>query len=66
VRDNGLPAARTTAITTALKGAEQMSGAKRSAALKTLAGQLDQDVASARDAKRVRALATVVKELEAK
>jgi hypothetical protein len=66
VRDNGLPAARTTAITTALKGAEQMSGAKRSASLKTLAGQLDQDAASARDAKRVRALATVVKELEAK
>ena len=66
VRDNGLPAARTTAIMTALKSAEQMSGAKRAAALKTLAGQLDHDAASATDATRVRALATVVKRLEAK
>jgi hypothetical protein len=64
VRDNGLPAARTTAIMTALKSAEQMSGAKRAAALKTLAGQLDHDAASASDAKRVNALATVVKRLE--
>ena len=66
VRDNGLPAARTTAITTALKSAEQMSGAKRSAALRTLAGQLDHDATSASDAKRVRALAAVVQGLETK
>ncbi|MEO7040658.1 MAG: hypothetical protein ABI035_00180 [Gemmatimonadaceae bacterium] len=64
VRDNGLPASRTTEITGALKNAEKMSGASRAAALKTLAGQLDQDASGARDAARVRALATVVKGLE--
>lgn len=64
VRDNGLPAARTTAIASALNSAEKMSGAARTAALTTLAGQLDRDAASATDAKRVSALATVVKGLE--
>jgi hypothetical protein len=64
VRDNGLPAARTTAIASALNSAEKMSGAARTTALKTLAGQLDHDAASATDAKRVSALATVVKGLE--
>ncbi len=66
VRDNGLPAARTTAIMTALKSAERMSGAKRTAALKTLAGELDHDASGASDARRVHALAAVVKRLETK
>jgi hypothetical protein len=64
VRDNGLPEARTSAIESALKNAEGMSGAKRTAALKKLAGELDHDAASASDAARVRALAKVVRGLE--
>jgi len=64
VRDNGLPEARTSAIESALKSAEGMSGAKRAAALKKLAGELDRDASGASDAARVRALATVVKGLE--
>lgn len=64
VRDNGLPASRTTAITNALRSAEKLSGTARAAALKTLAGQLDRDASGASDAARVRALATVVRGLE--
>ena len=41
-----------------------MSGAARTAALKALTGQLDQDVSGASDATRIRALATVVRGLE--
>lgn len=66
VRDNGLPEARTSAITSALKSAEAKSGAARSSELKTLATSLDQDASGARDAGRVRLLAGVVKALEAK
>ncbi len=66
VRDKGLSSARTTAISAALKSAEQMSGTRRSGALKSLAAELDHDAAAASDAPRVRALASVVKELEAK
>jgi hypothetical protein len=64
VRDNGLPAARTSAIATALTRAEKTSGSARANALKTLASQLDSDAASATDATRVHALATVVRGLE--
>lgn len=64
VRDNGLSAARTSAISSALNSAEHMSGTARANALKTLAGQLDSDATSASDARRVRALANVVKGLE--
>lgn len=64
VRNNGLPAARTSAIASALKSAEQMSGARRAGALRTLAGELDHDAASATDTARVRALAGVVKGME--
>lgn len=66
VRDNGLPDARTAAITSALKSAESKTGAARSSELKTLATSLDQDASSARDARRVRLLAGVVKALESK
>ncbi len=41
-----------------------MSGAARTAALKTLAGQLDQGASGASDAARVRTLAPAVRELE--
>jgi hypothetical protein len=64
VRDNGLPAARTSAIAGALKNAEHMSGASRANALKALAGELHHDVMSAHDATRVQALADVVTRLE--
>lgn len=64
VRDNGLPAARTSAIASALRSAEQMSGVRRATALRRLAGELDRDAASASDASRVRALANVVRGLE--
>ena len=64
VRDNGLPARRTSAISSALKRAERLSGAAREAALRKLASDLDRDVSGASDATRVRALSSVVKELE--
>jgi hypothetical protein len=64
VRDNGLPAARTTAISAALKSAEARKGASRAAALKSLAAELDHDAASASDATRVRALAGIVRRME--
>lgn len=64
VRDNGLPAARTSAISSALKSAEQRSGAARATALRKLAADLDHDASSASDAARVRALSSVVKGLE--
>lgn len=64
IRDNGLPEARTSAISNALKSAEQMSGAKRASALRALVGELDRDTARASDAPRVRALAEVVERLE--
>lgn len=64
VRDNGLPAARMSAISSALKSAEHLSGAARAAALRKLAADLDRDVSRASDAARVRALSSVVKGLE--
>jgi hypothetical protein len=64
VRDNGLPAARTSAISGALRSAEQLNGAARATALRKLAADLDRDVSSASDVARVRALSSVVKGLE--
>ena len=66
VRDEGLPAARTSAIAKALNEAEHLTGAKRASALGKLAGELDRDARSASDAKRVRLLAGVVRGLEKK
>jgi hypothetical protein len=63
VRDNGLPAARTSAISSALRSAERLSGAARATALRKLAVDLDRDASSASDATRVRALSGVVKAL---
>ena len=65
-RDNGLPAARLTAIESALESARSASGTKRTATLKKLAGQLAHDEQSASDTKRVQWLEGVVKGLEAK
>jgi hypothetical protein len=64
VRDNGLPTSRTSAISTELRRAEQLSGSARAAALRKLASDLDRDASGARDATRVRALSSVVKGLE--
>ncbi len=63
VRNNGLPAARTTAIATALNNAERARGAARRNQLNRLAAQLDNDVNGAVDAERVRALASAVRDL---
>jgi hypothetical protein len=64
VRGNGLPEARTTAISAALKGAESASGSARASALRTLAGQLDTDASSSSDSARVKALADVVRRIK--
>lgn len=63
VRGNGLAAARTTAIGRALDAAEAKSGAPRAAALRVLAGQVDRDLAQARDKARVRELAKEIRRL---
>jgi hypothetical protein len=63
VRDNGLPATRTSAISSALTSAERLSGASRAAALRKLASDLGRDASSASDSTRVRALSSVVKAL---
>ena len=62
-RGNGLPANRIAAVRDALGKAERASGGARQSALTQLATQLDGDAASASDAKRVRALAGVVRDL---
>jgi len=65
VRGNGLSAARTTAIAKALDAAEAKSGAARGAALRTLAGQVEKDVAGASDKVRVKAMAGEMRRLAA-
>jgi hypothetical protein len=62
-RNDGLPAARRTAVGRALDGAERLQGAQRRTALTRLATQLGQDAQGAGDAARVRALAAAVTEL---
>jgi hypothetical protein len=64
VRDNGLPAARTSAIASALQAAEEGKGATRTAVLQRLATELDRDAKTATDVPRVQALAKVVRGLE--
>ena len=62
-RNNGLAAARRTAIGTALNAAERATGAARRTQLNRLAAQLDADARNARDAARVRAMAAAVRDL---
>ena len=64
-RNQGLPPARTSAISTALTEAERASGNERRDQLTRLAGQLDKDANGAADAARVRAMAAAVRELAA-
>ncbi|HEY0304784.1 MAG TPA: hypothetical protein VGC44_07415 [Longimicrobiales bacterium] len=62
-RNNGLAAARRTAIATALNNAEKARGAARRTQLNTLAAALDRDARNATDAVRVRAMAAAVRDL---
>lgn len=65
VRNGGLAAERTAAISSALDIAEMKSGAARAAALTTLAQQVDKDVAGAKDGARVRTMAGEIRRLAA-
>jgi hypothetical protein len=62
-RSTGLPAARLTAVRSALSAAESASGSARRDALTRLASQVDGDVNGSRDAAKVRMLAAAVREL---
>ena len=63
VRDNGLTAARTTAIASALDAAERESGKARRNALNALASQTDKDVSGAKDQARVKAMSAAIRDL---
>ena len=65
VRNKGLAADRTTAVSTALKAAEAKSGAARGAALTALATKVDGYANTAKDAPRVRMMSDAIKELAA-
>ncbi|MEP6495525.1 MAG: hypothetical protein ABJF01_22750 [bacterium] len=65
VRNKGLAAARTTAISAALTAAEKQTGAARGASLTKLAGQVDSDVAGAKDGARVTSMSEAIKALAA-
>ena len=65
VRNNGLRRTRTTAIARALDAAEYQRGARSAAMLRQLAAQVDRDARGARDAARVRLMATAIRELAA-
>ena len=65
VRNGGLAADRTTAVSAALKAAEQKTGAARAAALTALAEKVDGYVSGAKDAERVRMMSDAIKQLAA-
>ena len=62
-RWNGLPASRLDAVAKDLTAAEALNGLDRKRALDALGKALDTDARTAADAKRVRAMAGVVKEM---
>jgi hypothetical protein len=62
-RSKGLSGSRIAAIRQALAGAERASGSARSAALSTLAGELDGDAGGSAEGAMVRALASTVQQL---
>ncbi len=64
-RSKGLPAERIASVRKALDGAEKAKGAKRSAALKGLASQLEGEAQGSSDSAKVRKLASSVKDLAA-
>ncbi len=64
-RDNALPAQRMTAISTAIANAEASHSSKDTAALKSLASNLEKSASGAKtpaDASRMRALAEIMKQ----
>jgi len=65
VRNGGLAAERTAAISSALDMAEMKTGAARATALNALAQQVDRDVAGAKDGARVRTMAGEIRRLAA-
>jgi hypothetical protein len=65
VRNEGLAADRTTAVSAALDAAEKKSGAARAAALTKLAKQVDGYASGAKDAPRVRMMSAEIKRLAA-
>jgi hypothetical protein len=65
VRNDGLAADRTTAVSAALDAAEKKSGARRGAALTALAKQVDGYASGAKDAARVRMMSGAIKQLAA-
>jgi hypothetical protein len=62
-RNNGLSAARLTAISTQLDAAEKLTGVRRAAALRQLGITLTTDVKTAKDASKVRLLTGVVSDM---
>ena len=64
-RDNGLAAARVTAINAALDAAEKQTGAARKASLTKLGAEVDKDVAGAANSAKVRTLSVEIKRLAA-
>jgi len=65
VRNNGLAAARTTAISNTLAAAERQTGTARAGVLRSLAAQVHADANGARDAARVHAMAAAIEALAA-
>jgi len=65
VRNDGLASDRTAAISAALDAAEQKNGAAAAAALTALAKEVDADASGAKDAARVRTMATEIRRLAA-
>jgi hypothetical protein len=65
VRNDGLAANRTTAVSAALDAAEKKSGAGRGAALTALAKKVDGYASGAKDAARVRMMSGAIKQLAA-
>ncbi len=65
VRNGGLAAEQTAAISSALDIAEMRSGAARASALNELARQVDKDAGGAKDAARVRTMADEIRRLAA-
>jgi hypothetical protein len=65
VRNEGLASDRTTAISAALDAAEQKNGAAAATALTALAREVDADASGAKDAARVRMMATEIRRLAA-
>jgi hypothetical protein len=63
VRDNGLAAAKTAAISKSLTAAEKQTGAARAASLNKLAGEVDAAANGAKDSEKVKTMASEIRRL---